>query len=118
MEIIAEGYEQTNISLMKGDTWSTLPFLIEENGNSVDLQGCTIYFTVKSDKGLSDNAAEIRKTINVASGTPVYNVTVELEESDWTDILAGSYWYSIEILFSSGLFLTAFNGKCEILESA
>ena len=120
MEIIViDGYEQTNISLMKGDTWTTFPFSIEdENDNPIDLQGCTVYFTVKSDKGLSDNDAEIRKVINIASGSPVYNITIELEDSDWVGVEAGNYWYSIEVLFADDLFLTVFNGKCKILESA
>ena len=92
---------QSNIKTFENQSEDYKVELKEENGDLIDLQGDTFYFTVKSDYTDLDSEALITKNIVVPTGTEVTEAHILLDGLE-TKNKAGFYVYQIVRLPSTG----------------
>lgn len=84
----------------KPKTW---PLYFEtEEGSTIDLTGCTIYFTVKTKKTDTDLTALIAKTITVHTEATAGISAITLTAAN-TDLAIGTYYAGLEYLDSSAV---------------
>ena len=85
-----------------------------QDGNSKDITGWTIYFTVKEKKLDTDNNAKIKYDITTPQDATNGKTLIELTQSD-TD-RTGNYYYSIDYKDNEGNVGVLFYGRILFLE--
>lgn len=72
----------------------------DQNGNPIDLTGCTVFFTVKAQQKLgsdpADSEAVIKKTLT-SIPNPAQGIANLVLTNSETNIPPGSYFYDIKI---------------------
>jgi hypothetical protein len=107
--------EETCLSIKRGDTWSRLIEFENEDGNSIDITGWTIFFTVKSEIDDPDIDAVISKTITVLSNPTAGEAEIELTPTDTAQTI-GSYLYDIQVKTAANEIFTVLEGILTITQ--
>lgn len=84
-----------NLKVYKKRTKDFKFYFEKEEGSTIDLTGCTLYFTVKTKKTDTDITALIAKTITSHTEATSGITTVSLSTTD-TDKTIGTYYVGIE----------------------
>ena len=71
-------------------------FYYDENDNSIDITGDTIFFTIKNNPTDTDESAVLKKTITDLTDPSNGEAEIELSSTD-TSSLLGNYLYDIKI---------------------
>ena len=90
-----------------------VPF--KKNGQTEDITGWTVYFTVKESMKDIDANAKITKKITTHEDAKNGITLIDLSESD-TDIDVGNYYYGIDYKDSSGKIGTVLSGRLKIIK--
>jgi len=87
------------LELIKGDAYSIVFELTDENNLPVDITGKTLFFTMKrkSDVVTTDDNALITKDITVHSDPTNGKSILEIEAADWEDVPAGIHVYDFSL---------------------
>jgi hypothetical protein len=76
------GTQKLNLELKENTSEVYTIKVKDENGAYIDLQGDTIYFTVKTAYGVADASSTILKNVLVATGTPITEANIILDATD------------------------------------
>lgn len=100
----------SNHEVVKGDSVELKVTLTDSNGNPIDLDGYTVYFTAKENYSDSDDDAVIQKDVT-SHTTPASGITTITLDSSNTNIDARYYYYDIQAKDAAGNIQTPITGK-------
>ena len=107
----------SQINIYRGDTTSlNLAVTVGTSSTAKDLTDTTLFFTVKEQKGHSDDLAAIKKQSPTANGINITDATNGLATisltADETNLLkTGPHWYDVQVKTSAGAISTVGTGK-------
>jgi hypothetical protein len=93
-----------------GDTFERQKTVIDSDGNSVNITGYTIYFTVKRSCSDPDSSAILSDEITAFDDVTNGIYTIEISSTDMLQINSGKYYCDIKTKDSSNKITTIFNG--------
>lgn len=117
----------TNIDeLVQGDTWRFEAMSItDENNAAVDIQGCSLFFTLRTavsdDAGVAisdpdDSEATVTEDVSVALGTPTYSFPdIVIPDTITSAVSLGKYYYDFQLKLSNGDILTLVRDKTKVV---
>lgn len=88
----------------------------QKTGVTTSIEGWSIYFTVKEDMEDADSSALIKKTITDHYNEDAGETLIELSISD-TDLIPGTYYYSIDFKDDSDNENVLFKGQFIVVDT-
>jgi hypothetical protein len=100
----------------RGDDFDLNVTFKDSAGAAIDITGCTVFFTMKSDPEDADADAVVEKTVTIHTD-PAHGITlVSLDHSD-TDLLKGRYYYDLQLVDDvTHVVHSTRAGVCEVYE--
>ena len=105
---------EKDLILKRGDSYTFQLAFRDQNDFPLNISGATVYFTMKSKIGLSDNEAEmqIETATHIDEGNGITRVSIT--PADWGQIEDGKYYYDFQIITSSGIVKTTQEGVVKV----
>ena len=77
-------------------TTRTYALEFSKDNVATNIEGWTVYFVVKGQMQDTDANAKINKTITIHTDAPNGKIQIDLDITD-TDLVAGSYYYTLDV---------------------
>lgn len=103
------GVQVYNLKHVKGDTFLRTMRFVDSDQNPIDITGWTVFFTAKDVATEADAAAEVTKTVTAHTNAALGQTQILIAASDMA-ILAGEYFYDIQIKKADGTIYTILRG--------
>ena len=109
------GVESVCLQIKRGDTWSRTIYFEDADGNPININGWTVFFTVKAKTDDPDSAAIISKTITVFSNPNAGEAEIALSSTDTAQVIE-NYLFDIQIKTSNNEIITVLEGILTITQ--
>jgi hypothetical protein len=109
------GVESVCLQIKRGDTWSRTIYFEDSDGNSIDITGWTIFFTVKENADDLDADAIISKTITTFPNPTAGEAEIVLSPTDTAQVIE-NYLFDLQIKTNLGEIVTVLEGIITITQ--
>ena len=105
----------SKIEVIRGDDVTLNATFQDENGQAINLTGCTVFFTVKDNyTSTDDTAALISKTVTSHTFPLLGQTTIDLSNTD-TALAEGDYFYDFQLKDTTNKISSTIRGILSII---
>ena len=101
--------------LYSGDTRDYYLTFTDANGDAIDITDWKVYFTMKLNYADSDDVAAVKKDSTSHTDPENGKTKINLNNGDTGGLIAGNYFYDVQVKKDNGDILTVMSGMIEIL---